>query len=274
VATPTLEASVPILLGEKMTYALPFVKFAVNGHFGSSASNQVDQWQAGFHLTKNGGVVGGTSELSSFLTNVRAAVITFHQSSAVGASTNCFLDEMTGAYIGTDGHYLLGALQSTTRVPFSTSTPGTGGALGPWTQATCLTLRSLLLRGPGSHGRSYWPTPGATIDGPTGVRPPANVTAMLAAAKVMLDDFNAKAATNFGTGCNLGLVSAKGSGFQSPVIRVGLGQKFDRMESREHRISEAHQYSNLVVSTAFLEAQDAEFREQAEELLEDVDDRP
>jgi hypothetical protein len=254
-----------------MAYSVPFVKLNVEGHFGSSTVDIKERWQAGFHITKNGGVIGGTSELSSFLTNIRAAVQTYHTTAAVGAGTTAFCDAVSGAYIGTDGRYALGALQSTTRVPLASSVAGVGTPALPWSTAGVITLRSLLTRGPASHGRVYWPATGQSYDKTTGVVAAATVTTWVTAAKTLVDALNAVAATNFGTGSNVGLVSAKLTGYQSPVIRVGIGQKLDSMESRERDIPEAHQFLTTVNSTLLLAGLDDDFRDAMRDEFPDAD---
>jgi hypothetical protein len=249
-----------------MAYTLPFLKVNVEGHFGGSSTNIVERWQAGLHVIKNGGVIGGTSELTAFLTAIRAPILTYHGTTAVASGTSCFVSAVSGAYIGTDGNYALGALQTTTRVPMTTVTAGTGGANSPFTQACVISLRSLLTRGPGSHGRIYWPRTGLTVDPGTGTISSGNLTNIANAAKAMLDGIGAAAVSNFGSGSYVGLVSPQGTGFQSPVIRVGIGQKLDHMESREKDIPEGHVFATLAGTTTLLEDLDDEFRRRMEEL--------
>jgi hypothetical protein len=86
------------------------------------------------------------------------------------------------------------------------------------------------------------------------------------AAKTLLDALNATAATNFGTGCSVGLVSNVRDGYQSPVVKVGVGQRLDHMESRERDIPEAHVFQNTALAAALLEEADDEFRRRFEEL--------
>lgn len=254
-----------------MPYSVPFLKVNFEGHFGSSTTNIAENWVAGLHVTKNGGLIGGTTELTNFLTAIRAPAITYHSSAIAAAGTNTFLDAVSGAYIGTDGKYALGSLQSTTRVPLTTSTPGSSSGTAPWSQSMCITLRSTLLRGAASHGRIYWPAVGMSITPTTGVFPNANVISLSTAAKTFLDAVNVQAATAFGSGANVGLVSAKGTGFQSPVVKVGIGQRIDSMESRERNIAEAHVFSNLVVSTTLLEQVDDDFRAAMRDAFPDAD---
>lgn len=248
-----------------MAYPLPFVKCNIEGHFGNSSTNKVERWQAGFHLTKNGGVIGGTTELTSFLTAIRSAVVTFHALATVSAGTSCWVSDVSGAYIGTDGNYALGSLQSTTRVPLTTITAGANATTAPYSQAVVLSLRSLLLRGPASHGRIYYPATGLGIAFATGALASSNTTGISAAAATMLNTFNTQASLAFGSGTNVGLVSPNGLGFQSPVIRVGVGQRMDHMESRERDIPESHVFTNLTLATALLEDQDDDFRRRMQE---------
>jgi hypothetical protein len=255
-----------------MPYPVVHVKVNAEGHFGTSPTNIVEHWQAGFHITKNGGVIGGTSELTSFLTNIRTAVTTFHASATLNAGNICYLDALSGAYIGTDGKYALGPLQTTTRVALTTSTPGGGVSTNSWATAIVLTLRSALTRGPGSHGRIYWPSTGAAVQSTNGVLADVTVNSIAANASTMLNAINAVAATNWGTGTNIGLVSPKGSGFQSPVTRVGIGHKIDHMESRERDLPEAHVFAALTLARQIEEDLDDDFRRRMEELGRQGDD--
>jgi hypothetical protein len=231
----------------------------------------VEYWRAGLHITKNGGVIGGTAEVTNFLTSIRNAFTTYHTITAVAAGSKCWLTDLSGAYIGTDGKYALGSLQSTTRVPMTTPTAGIGVNGGPYSQSIVLSLRSLLLRGPGSHGRVYWPATSAQIVPDTGVMSTANVNSIAAGAQSLINAINVQAALTYGSGCNVGLVSPLGSGFQSPVTRVGIGQRLDSMESRERDIPESHVFSNLTLAAALQENVDDEFRRRMHEEFPDAD---
>jgi len=252
-----------------MAYALPFVKINAAGHFGSSATDKVEYWTAGFHLTKNGGVIGGTSELTGFLSAIKTATQSLHTSSSLSSGVNCFLDERNGAYIGTDGKYVLGSLQTTTRDTYTTPVPGIGAVGHSWADSCVFTLRSLLLRGPASHGRIYWPALALNTDGTKGVIPSATVISIRSAAATWINAINLAAAGAFGAGTNVGLVSPIGTGFQSPCVRVGVGQKIDHMESRERSIPESHNYGTLTLAAALLEDADDEFRRRFEQLMKD-----
>lgn len=249
-----------------MPYSQPFVKVNIEGQFGASTTNIIERWQAGFHLTKNGGVIGGTTELTAFLSAIRSAILAYHADINVASGTHCYLTSVSGAYIGTDGKYALGALQNTTRVNFTSVTAGTGASNLPWSSACVISLRSLLTRGPASHGRIYYPRTGAGIDTNTGVILSGTLTGIVTAAQTLVNALNTQASGVYGTGTNVGLVSPKGTGFQSPVVRVGIGQKMDSMESRERDIPEAHVFANTAVSAALLEDLDDEFRRQMEEM--------
>jgi hypothetical protein len=205
------------------------------------------------------------------LSAIRAPLATYHNSAAVGAGTAAWLDQVSGAYIGTDGKYALGALQSTTVINLTTSSQGQGSGAGPWPTANVLSLRSLLTRGPASHGRVYWPAGGNAISTTTGVLSGAVVTGVVTAAQTLLNAINVQAALAFGSNAGVGLVSPKGTGFQSPVTRVGVGQKLDHMESRERDLPEQHQFLPLTVSLALLEELDDDFREAMKKEFPNAD---
>jgi hypothetical protein len=254
-----------------MPYPVPHVHAWAEGHFGSTATDIVEHWQAGFHITKNGGVIGGTSEMTTFLTAIRAPLTTYHQTLAVGAGNTTWLDAAAGAYIGTDGKYALGALQTTTRVPLTSPAAGQGSAGFPWATAIAITLRSLLTRGPASHGRIYWPATAVFLTTSTGRLTSSQQTTWATNAKTLIDAINVQAAAAFGAGATVGLVSQVRDGYQSPVIRVGIGAKPDHMESREKDLPEAHVYANTLVAARLLEELDDDFRDAMRDEFPDAD---
>ena len=253
-----------------MPYSVPFVKINATGHFGGSTTDIVEKWSAGLHLTKNGGVIGGTSELTSFLTTWTGLLKTFHGTLGVQAGTSCWLSEVNGAYIGTDGKYALGALQTTTRVPVSPITAGQISTVAPWATAMAISLRSLLTRGPASHGRSYWPWTGIALTSATGRITSAQQTTYATAFKTLLDGTNSAAAAVFGAGTNVGLVSNRGDGFQSPVVRFGIGAKPDHMESRERDLPEAYVFQTPVLAATLMQELDDRFRDRIRDEFPDA----
>jgi hypothetical protein len=250
-----------------MPYSVPFLKITAGGHFGSSGTVKVEQWSTSLHLSSNGGTTADASTLTAFLTLVAPSFSDYHSASAPAAGTKCFLTTLTGASIGTDGKYIAGSLQPTT--VFTYASPITGGipSNAPWSQACVITLRSLRLRGPASHGRMYWPATGLVIDPNTGVLTTTVQGNIATAANTMLNGINTAATTIFGTGVRMYLCSNLGSGFQSPVVQLGIGGRMDHMESRERNMSEAHVYRTVAGSTAFLEEREEEWRDARDELL-------
>jgi len=117
----------------------------------------------------------------------------------------------------------------------------------------------------------YWPATAIQITPNAGTVLSTTVGTIATAAKTMLDGINGAAATAFGTGTNIGLVSNKGSGFQSPVTRVGIGQRVDHMESRERNLTESHVFQNLVVSVLLNAQLDDEFRDAMRDEFPDAD---
>lgn len=253
-----------------MPYPVPHLKVMLLGSFGGTSTDIQERWQAGFHITKNGGVIGGTTELTNFLGQVGVLAGTFHNTIGVAAGTNTFIYEAAGAYIGTDGKYALGALQTTTRVPITPIKSGAGTTVAPWATANVISLRSLLTRGPASHGRIYWPFTAPPLVGATGRIPSGNQTTYATAVKTFLDGVNLAASGSFGSGANVGLVSPIGSGFQSPVIRFGIGAKPDHMESREKDLPEAYVFQNTANSVLLLEQLDDEFKDAMDDAFPDV----
>jgi hypothetical protein len=253
-----------------MPYARSFVKVNILGHFGASGTPGIEQWQAGFHISSLGGGSFDPTNLLAYLTSIAPAVSTYHANSNVAAGTDCYVDALNAAYIGTDGLYVLGALQPTTVFTLGTPTQGTGTPYGPFSQAMCITFKSLRLRGPASRGRMYWPALGQSMASGTGLVPTSITGLAATAAQTMINAFNAQAAAKFGTGSNVSLVSKVGSGAEAIVTQVGIGQKLDAQESRERNLLEAHTFRTLTVTAAAIAERDRELRD-GYELIDDED---
>jgi hypothetical protein len=248
-------------------YANPFIKVNINGHFGPSATSKLEFWNTGFHLVDPGGAIADPAAITAYLTAIAPAISTFHALTALRSGQQAFLDELTGAYIGTDGKYVGGALQPTSKYTYATPQAGVFPGNAPYSQALVLTLRSLRLRGAASHGRMYWPAlalnPDPTIGVLTTTVPPQIATG----AQAMINAFNTQAHTVLSSGWNVSLVSRVGSGFTAVVNKVLVGGRLDSMESRERNLSEAYASATVTVSSTLLE-QDRERIRQA--MLEDL----
>jgi hypothetical protein len=250
-----------------LPYARTFVKVRINGHFGpSSTPPGGEQWSTGFNISSVGGGSFDPVNLLAFLTAIDPLVATFHGSTTTAASTTCYYDQLTAAYIGTDGKYVLGSLQPTTVFNRATPIAGVGTGNGPWSQACVLTLRSLRLRGPASHGRMYWPAPAMVVTPNTGLITSATVTGVVGNARTMLNAINVQAAAKFGTGSNVALVSQVGGGVESTVTSVGVGSRLDSMESRERNLLEAHSFLALTTTLLLEEERNKQLREGYEDL--------
>jgi hypothetical protein len=251
-----------------MAYILPFVKVNILGHFGTSTTNVVENWQTGFHIIKNGGMAATPTELTAFLTALLVPISTFHTSANTVVGTKVYLDGASAALIGTDGHYANGSLQPTTRVVLGTPVPGIGTTTNPFTTATVLSLRSLILRGPASHGRMYYPNTSTVIDPLTGVMLTSAQQGWANQTQTLINAINAQAVTSFGANTYMGLVSPLGSGFQSPVTQAWIGARMDHMESREGELSEAYAVRSLSVTARLTEDRDREIRRLLDEQRE------
>jgi hypothetical protein len=168
---------------------------------------------------------------------------------------------VTAALIGTDGKYAGGSAQSTTIYNLPAPVAGSGTATAGFTQAMAWSLRSAILRGPGSHGRSYYPATALLVDATTGVLQNAQQASYLATVLTYINAVNTAAAANLATSSNVSNVSPIGSGQRSPVTRVGIGARMDTMESRENKLSEAYVFGNTTIALQAL-------REAEEDYLE------
>ena len=248
-----------------MSYALPFVKVNIEGCFGVNAAANVEQWTAGYHVIKNGGMSATPTELTAYLTAVLPLWSTFMTTSNNSWGSNTWLTGASAALIGVDGHYANGSLQPTTRVALGTPVAGLGTPSAPWSQSIVFSLRSLTLRGPGSHGRFYWPFTQGQVTAASGLIGASQVGNWATNAQTLINGINGLNVTNFGTNTYVGLVSNKGTGFQSPVAQVWVGAKVDHMESREHKLSETYVVRSLTVSAALIAERDREIRDRLDE---------
>jgi len=255
-------------------YVVPFVRFKMNGHFGSSGTVKSEYWSAGLNIAAATGLSSTPSSILNFLTAVAPAVSALHGSGAIGASTKCFLDSLSGALIDTTGHYAGGSAQSTTIYNFPAAVAGAAVGSGPWSQAMAWSLRSAILRGPGSHGRCFYPAVGLTPDVNTGVLSSSAQATYLATVLTFINAVNAAAVANLATGTSVSNVSAIGTGQRSPVTRVGIGARLDTQESREKSTAEAYVFGNTTIARGVLEQAERDYVELLKTLPDYQDKTP
>ena len=223
-----------------MAYLSPFLRVRINGVFGSATG--VEQWSTGFKLH----LVGGSTDATPFLESIAPAVSTFFGGTALKAGVNTFLTELTGAVIGTDGKYLGGATQATKRHTYGTPVSGAYLGVHDWPFSTVLSLRSSVLgRGPGSHGRMYWPSVGQQVDTNTGRFAAATTATLKDAAVTLLQAINAAGEATFGAGNVIVNASPVGAGHRAVVNRVLVGNRPDHIERRENAVAEAYSSGNV-----------------------------
>lgn len=237
-----------------MTYEAPFVKVTAEGVFGPSSSAPVEIWRCGFHVsTITGGNYSNTA-LDKLCQDVFTPLSVYHAKTTTNAGTHTWLVSTSAAVIGEDGNYLGGGVQTTRRYTPGTATAGSGTAIHPLPTSVCITLRSIVARGPASHGRLYWPALATSISGTEDGRlTPAQATARVADMKILFDAINASFAGSIGTGHAVTLESQVGTGVSAPVIRVGCGRKLDAIENREGEFLEEHAYATLAVGSTLSE---------------------
>jgi len=222
-----------------MTYAEPYVYVRALGSFGTAAATNLEQWGIGLKF-RNPGAPPSVANLTAFLETISVPFTNFHTSAGVGSGSACWLKELTAAYVGTDGKYVGGASQQTTRRLYGTPSQGQGGIGAPFTQALVYSLRTALSRGPGSNGRMYYPALGLSVGTTTGVLAPATANGAVAAAGTLFNNLNAAADAMLpGTG-GLSVMSNVLTGVAATVTAVRVGNKIDRQESREAALVEAY----------------------------------
>jgi hypothetical protein len=243
-----------------MPYSRPFIKVRALGVFGATAAAPYEKWSSGFNLSSLGGGSVDPASLLTFLGNVSNHISTFHASTAIKSGSSTWLTQLTAAYIGTDGLYVLGALQPTTVYTYGSPVAGSTLQVHPLGTSCVLSLRSLRLRGPASHGRMYWPCLGLPATNTDATIALATTTLIATAAKTMLDGVNSVAASSFGTGGKVSLVSRAGAGAEAIVTSIMVDQKFDHMESRERSIASSYATATTAAAAAALDERNEELR--------------
>lgn len=249
-----------------MPYASPFIRFKMNGHFGSSGTVKTEYWSAGLNIASPSVIAPGAGTILSFLTAVAAAVSALHGSTIINAGTKCFLDNLSGALIDTNGRYAGGSAQSTTVYNYPAAVAGAGTGVGPWSQAMAWSLRSTVLRGPGSHGRCFYPATAIGPDPNTGTLTAAGQASYLATVLTLINAINSQASLSFATNSSVSNVSPIGVGVRAPVTRVGIGARLDTQESREKSLSEAYVFGNTVIAARILEDAERDYVELIKSL--------
>jgi hypothetical protein len=249
-----------------MPYSRPFVKVRIQGVFGATAAAPVEQWSTGLNISSLGGGSFDPANLLTFLGNVAPFFGAFHSSTSIKAGAQTWLTKLTAAYIGTDGLYVLGSLQPTTVFTYVTPVAGSTAPIHPLATSCVLSLRSLRLRGPASHGRMYWPMLGLPLVNSDLTIPTSSTTTIVAAAKTMIDGVNATAASSFGSGGKVSLVSKVGPGVEAIVTQILVDQKVDHMESRERSLTSVYASAVPAVAAAAITERDEELRRRYDEL--------
>jgi hypothetical protein len=249
-----------------MAYVQPFVRFKMVGHFGSSGTAKAEYWSAGLNIAAPTGFTPTGSALLNFLTACAPAVSAFHSNVAAAVGNKTWLDQLTGALIDTNGRYAGGAAQTTTIYNYPAGVAGSGTPSGPWSQAMAWSLRSAILRGPGSHGRCFYPAVAIQPDPVTGALAATAQANYLALVLILINAVNAAAVSNIATGSSVSNVSPIGTGQRSPVTRVGIGARLDTQESREKSTSEAYVFGNTTIAARVLEEAERDYLELLKSL--------
>lgn len=216
-----------------VNYDRTSIKLRMLGHFGTSGTVS-DSWSTGLRLAVVGGANVSTGDLTAFLESISGPVQTFHASSPAFNGTNCYLDELTAAHIGTNGKYVSSSELTTHRV-YTTPVAGTGSPIHPWNTALVTSLRTLQARGLASNGRMYWPNTAIAVQTNTGRT--GTLTSYVGAVKTMLDAINV-AAQSYQSGLRihvLGYSAKTGQNFTSLVTNIRADNRLDSIERRENQ---------------------------------------
>lgn len=227
-----------------MAYTSPFVLTTVEGKFGGGTNPEI--WRCTWKIPTVGGDVPNAAKLLEYLTAIKSTVQTFHVAGVVAAGSETLLVSLAAAVIGTDGKYLGGGSQETVRYNYTSPVGGTSTAIHPNDAAMCISMKTTIARGRGSHGRFYWPATAVSLNPPNGTLPIASQTNYISLAKNLIDGINGAAVAAFGSGAFVSVMSPLGAGTTAYVKTVSVGVKMDHMSSRMGGVSEGHVWTDIV----------------------------
>jgi len=227
-----------------MPYATPFVLLTFEGVFGSAAA-PVEQWRCTLKFGPVGTTLIPEADKAGFLADAEPLAVAFH-SGQVNSGDQAVLVALTAAHVGTDGKYIGGGSQPTTRRTLASPAAGGSASNKPLSTALCLTLRTQILRGRGSAGRMYWPATAIPISPPRMTISGAQQDGIAGQAKTLLDGLNVAAFdAGFGDFTAVQVMSQLGNGVSGTVTRVEVGARLDSQERREKDVDEAYRGVDL-----------------------------
>lgn len=243
-----------------MAFASPFIYFAIHGKFGDTGGTEIERWQVGFKIP-TGATAPSPAALTAFLESMSAPVVAFHTNADVSAGNVCIYDALTAAHVGANGLYTGGGSQVTTERPASALTAGAGVAAFPLQIACVYSLRTAVLRGPGSAGRFYYPCLSRSYTPLSGLWQQEATDGAATAAATLIQAINDAAATQLDTDAGVCVMSQVGAGRSEQVEKVLAGRRPDTQRRRAKSIGEA--YEEAIVSGA-LAARAARFNRPLE----------
>lgn len=227
-----------------MAYSSNYVYYTIRGGFGLSPTTLAESWQVGFKLRQASGSPTETN-LTNFMETMSAAVLAFHGNAGVSAGNIVKLTETTAAFVGTDGKYVGGGLQNTVRRTFSGDNAGAGIAYAPYQIACTYTMLTAVSRGPGSHGRFYYPCLSRSWDGANDQWQAAACLAAANAAVTLIKAINTAAASQIPGNSGVWVMSQKG--ISASVSDVQVGRVPDTQRRRRRQAVEDPQHASTPV---------------------------
>jgi hypothetical protein len=213
------------------------------GHFGTDEVNHLDEWSTGLRLAGTTDVPIATAPLIPFLETISGAIATFHAMGSSLVGPNCYLDMLTIARIGLEGHYDPPFVSTIQRL-YSTPPAGGGAPTQPWSTALVTSLRTTKPRGYASNGRMYYPALAAIPDVGTGRETNNHVATYLTNVKAMFDAINA-AAPVIRSDVRISVMSAVGSGLSLPATSIRADGRLDTQERRENKAPSVYSTKTL-----------------------------
>lgn len=246
-----------------MPYASNFIQTVVEGEFGG-VTGESEIWRTSFKIPAVG-TLPTKGDIDGFLADIAGTISGYISASQTFAGASAKLVSLAAAVLGTDGKYVGGGLQDTSRYTYPAPIAGSGTTVAPWSTAVCVSLKTAKPRGTSSRGRLYFPATAIQL-GVDGRMTNAMRNNFITQAAGLINNLNSRAATAFGGGpLKIAVMSQLGAGSTQYATHVSVGRKIDTQERREKSLSEEHVWTPLTGAAAVLEAFDRDWRERVDD---------
>lgn len=210
-------------------------KLSARGVFRTQGTGAADVEEFSYSLSLSRPPSGVA--LGSFVADMAADVVKFHQSAGAKISGNCRLREVKLASIGPDGRYT----EDSATVLMDVN--GGGPVLKYPPQVALAVSLGTGQRGPSKRGRFYIPGPGQALQDSTFGLSDVEALGVVDATRALINDLNNQPGIDRINSPAVTVASTKG--FNTDVTEVSCGRVFDTIRSRRRSLPEAALYVAL-----------------------------